>query len=51
MHGIELVVALLLASTVLAGLARAITIHYAIALVVGGLLVGLARPEEARLSE
>ena len=41
MHGIELIVALLLASTVLAGLARAINIHYAIILVVGGLVVGL----------
>ena len=41
MHGIELIVALLLASTVLAGLARAINVHYAIVLVLGGLLVGL----------
>ena len=41
MHGIELVVALLLASTVLAGLARALNVHYAIVLVVGGLVVGL----------
>jgi Na+/H+ antiporter len=42
MRGIELVVALLLASTVLAGLARAINVHYAIVLVLGGLVVGLA---------
>lgn len=41
MHGIELIVALLLASTVLAGLARAIRVHYAIVLVLGGLVVGL----------
>jgi monovalent cation/hydrogen antiporter len=41
MRGIELVVALLLASTVLAGLARAINVHYAIVLVLGGLLAGL----------
>ena len=41
MHGIELVVALLLASTVLAGIARAINVHYAIVLVLGGLVVGL----------
>ena len=41
-HGIELIVALLLASTVLAGLARAIGVHYAIVLVLGGLVVGLA---------
>jgi Na+/H+ antiporter len=41
MRGIELVVALLLASTVLAGLARAINVHYAIVLVLGGLVVGL----------
>jgi Na+/H+ antiporter len=41
LHGIELIVALLLASTVLAGLARAINVHYAIVLVVGGLVVGL----------
>ena len=41
MHGIELVVALLLASTVLAGVARAINVHYAIVLVLGGLAVGL----------
>ena len=41
MHGIELIVALLLASTVLAGLARAINVHYAIVLVLGGLVVGL----------
>ena len=40
MHGIELIVALLLASTVLAGLARAINVHYAIVLVVGGLVAG-----------
>ena len=38
---IELVVALLLASTVLAGIARAINVHYAIVLVLGGLVVGL----------
>lgn len=41
MHEIELVVELLLASTVLAGLARAINVHYAIVLVLGGLVVGL----------
>ncbi len=41
MHGIELIVALLLASTVLAGLARVINVHYAIVLVLGGLVVGL----------
>ena len=41
MHGIELIVALLLASTVLAGVARAIHVHYAIVLVLGGLAVGL----------
>ena len=41
MHGIELVVALLLASTVLAAVARAINIHYAIVLVLGGLVAGL----------
>ena len=41
MHGIELIVALLLASTVLAGLARAINVHYAIVLVLGGLVAGL----------
>jgi Na+/H+ antiporter len=41
MHGIELIVALLLASTVLAGLARAINVHYAIVLVLGGLAVGV----------
>ena len=41
MQGIELIVALLLASTVLAGLARAIHVHYAIVLVLGGLAVGL----------
>jgi Na+/H+ antiporter len=40
-HGIELIVALLLASTVLAGVARAINVHYAIVLVLGGLVVGL----------
>jgi monovalent cation/hydrogen antiporter len=40
-HGIELIVALLLVSTVLAGLARAIDVHYAIVLVLGGLVVGL----------
>jgi Na+/H+ antiporter len=40
-HGIELIVALLLASTVLAGLARAIHVHYAIVLVLGGLVAGL----------
>jgi hypothetical protein len=34
-HGIELIVALLLASTVRAGLARAINVHYAIVLVPG----------------
>ena len=41
MQGIELIVALLLASTVLAGVARAIHGHYAIVLVLGGLAVGL----------
>jgi len=41
MHGIELIVALLLASTVLAGLARAIHVHYTIVLVLGGVVVGL----------
>ena len=41
MRGIELVVALVLAATVLAALARAINVHYAIVLVVGGLVVGL----------
>ena len=41
MQGIELVVALLLASVVLAGLARAINVHYAIVLVLGGLVAGL----------
>lgn len=41
MHGIELIVALLLASTVLAAVARLINVHYAIVLVVGGLVVGL----------
>ena len=41
MQGIELIVALLLASTVLAGVARAIHVHYAIVLVLGGLAVGL----------
>ena len=41
LHGIELVIALLLASTVLAGVARAIKVHYAIVLVLGGLVVGL----------
>jgi monovalent cation/hydrogen antiporter len=40
-HGIELIVALLLASTVLAALARAINVHYAIVLVLGGLVAGL----------
>jgi len=40
-HGIELIVALLLASTVLAGVARAINVHYAIVLVLGGLAAGL----------
>jgi CPA1 family monovalent cation:H+ antiporter len=40
-QGIELIVALLLAATALAGLARAINVHYAIVLVVGGLIVGL----------
>src|SRR5581483_474110 len=41
MQGIELIVALLLASTALAGLARVINVHYAIVLVIGGLVVGL----------
>jgi len=40
-HGIELIVALLLASTLLAGLARVIHVHYAIVLVLGGLIFGL----------
>jgi CPA1 family monovalent cation:H+ antiporter len=47
MHGIELIVALLLASTVLAGLARAINVHYAIVLVLGGLVVGLVSGSSA----
>src|SRR5581483_1085678 len=47
MHGIELIVALLLASTALAGLARAINVHYAIVLVIGGLVVGLASGSSA----
>jgi Na+/H+ antiporter len=47
MRGIELVVALLLASTVLAGLARAINVHYAIVLVLGGLVVGLVSGRSA----
>ena len=38
---VHVVVALLLASTVLAGIARAINVHYAIVLVLGGLVVGL----------
>ena len=41
MKGIELIVALLVASTVLAGVARAIHVHYTIVLVLGGLAVGL----------
>lgn len=41
MHGIELIVALVLASVILAGLARALNVHYAIVLVLGGLLVGV----------
>jgi monovalent cation/hydrogen antiporter len=47
MHGIELIVALLLASTALAGLARAINVHYAIVLVLGGLVVGLVSGSSA----
>src|SRR5579871_2910604 len=47
MRGIELIVALLLASTVLAGLARAINVHYAIVLVLGGLIVGLVSGSSA----
>ena len=42
MQGVELIVALLLASTVLAGAARVIHVHYAIVLVLGGLAVGPA---------
>ena len=50
MHGIELIVALLLASTALSGLARAINVHYAIVLVLGGLVVGLlAGPSAPRV--
>lgn len=50
MQGIELVVGLLLASTVLAGVARAINVHYAIVLVLGGLVVGLlAGPSAPRV--
>lgn len=41
MHGIELFVALLLVATALSALARYINVHYAIVLVVGGLLLGL----------
>lgn len=41
MHGIELFVALLLVATVLSGVARFINVHYAIVLVLGGLLLGL----------
>src|SRR5437764_561705 len=40
MHGIELIVALVLVSAILAGLARAIGVHYAIVLVLGGLALG-----------
>ena len=47
MHGIELIVALLLASVVLAGLARAINVHYAIVLVLGGLVAGLVSGSSA----
>ncbi|HET6865995.1 MAG TPA: Na+/H+ antiporter [Solirubrobacteraceae bacterium] len=47
MQGIELVVALLLASVVLAGLARAIQVHYSIVLVLGGLVVGLVSGSSA----
>jgi len=47
MQGIELIVALLLASTALAGLARAINVHYAIVLVLGGLVVGLVSGSSA----
>src|SRR5947209_18905016 len=47
MHGIELIVGLLLASVVLAGLARAINVHYAIVLVLGGLVVGLVSGSSA----
>lgn len=41
MHGIELFVALLLVATVLAGIARYINVHYAIVLVLGGVVLGL----------
>jgi monovalent cation/hydrogen antiporter len=47
MQGIELIVALLLASVVLAGLARAINVHYSIVLVLGGLVVGLVSGNSA----
>jgi CPA1 family monovalent cation:H+ antiporter len=47
MQGVELIVALLLASTALAGLARAINVHYAIVLVLGGLVVGLVSGHSA----
>jgi Na+/H+ antiporter len=47
MQGIELIVALLLASTALAGLARVINVHYAIVLVVGGLVAGLVTGSSA----
>ncbi len=40
MPTIEVIVALLLASAVLAGLARVIRVHYAIVLVLGGLVLG-----------
>lgn len=40
MHGIELIVVLVLASSMLAGLARALNVHYAIVLVLGGLVLG-----------
>ena len=40
MPTIEIIVALLLASAVLAGLARLIRVHYAIVLVLGGLVLG-----------
>jgi Na+/H+ antiporter len=47
MQDVELIVALLLASTALAGLARAINVHYAIVLVLGGLVVGLVSGSSA----
>src|SRR5579859_355582 len=40
MHRIDLIVALVLASALLAGLANAIGVHYAIVLVLAGLVLG-----------